>query len=383
MSAQQAGSSDRRSKRAAASHRTKMCWFYPRDKCAQGESCAFAHTTAEFRPKSDDLDCVPCRHWARGFCRSGDACRYSHDSVSASSSSSSSSEQPAIARQPTTEFEELQRILLGQTAGSDQVPPRRTPGPSSYSSTFDSPPSPSLSGNSFFAREPPATPRGSRDSSHDPHRHMGMGVGGGAATVPPSPPGFFYEYSDFQDLAFLQQARDIPPMGAAVGNYSGKSPAATFVAAPAAAAIPAADFGLPFGAPGSPPLSETDKHINDMVRPQYSRSPSPPAHATAYEYTPTLDSFNTVFTQTRDRQDSVSTVFRQTRDRQDSVSAGVNAGFTPTLDSFNAIEVPAELLLDLGPRPYSAAFRRLGMIASRAAATEPPLRLRLPRSSYV
>eukprot|EP00929_Paragymnodinium_shiwhaense_P108529 TRINITY_DN74849_c0_g1_i1.p1 TRINITY_DN74849_c0_g1~~TRINITY_DN74849_c0_g1_i1.p1 ORF type:complete len:295 (-),score=35.93 TRINITY_DN74849_c0_g1_i1:78-962(-) len=67
----------RGSRRATANHRTKMCWFYPRGKCAQDESCTFAHHISERRVDEEQPRSV-CRHWAKGSCRNGGECKFLH-----------------------------------------------------------------------------------------------------------------------------------------------------------------------------------------------------------------------------------------------------------------------------------------------------------------
>jgi len=93
-------------------HKTKMCSFAKKSKCALGSSCPFAHNKDElqavpdlaktklcynfFRRKCNDSHCKfahgyqelratqgvykteLCRWWSYGTCKAGDACRYAH-----------------------------------------------------------------------------------------------------------------------------------------------------------------------------------------------------------------------------------------------------------------------------------------------------------------
>jgi len=93
-------------------HKTKMCVFQKKNKCALGSTCPFAHSKVEltsapdlaktklcynfFRRKCNDPRCKfahgyselratdgiykteLCRWWSYGTCKAGDACRYAH-----------------------------------------------------------------------------------------------------------------------------------------------------------------------------------------------------------------------------------------------------------------------------------------------------------------
>ncbi|CAE8626351.1 unnamed protein product [Polarella glacialis] len=93
-------------------HKTKMCVFNKKNKCAMGASCPFAHTKQELQPSPDlaktklcynffrrkcqDARCKfahgyselratssffkteLCTGWSRGSCKAGAACRYAH-----------------------------------------------------------------------------------------------------------------------------------------------------------------------------------------------------------------------------------------------------------------------------------------------------------------
>jgi len=93
-------------------HKTKMCVFHKKNKCALGSGCPFAHSPKElqavpdlaktklcynfFRQKCNDSRCKfahgyqelrategvykteLCRWWGSGSCKAGDSCRYAH-----------------------------------------------------------------------------------------------------------------------------------------------------------------------------------------------------------------------------------------------------------------------------------------------------------------
>eukprot|EP00929_Paragymnodinium_shiwhaense_P098367 TRINITY_DN59849_c0_g1_i1.p1 TRINITY_DN59849_c0_g1~~TRINITY_DN59849_c0_g1_i1.p1 ORF type:complete len:263 (+),score=58.37 TRINITY_DN59849_c0_g1_i1:102-890(+) len=71
-------SQERQSRRQPTNHQTKLCWFFPRGRCEQGEACTFAHTCDEVRTKVRAVSKVVCKHWSQGHCRLGENCRFSH-----------------------------------------------------------------------------------------------------------------------------------------------------------------------------------------------------------------------------------------------------------------------------------------------------------------
>eukprot|EP00929_Paragymnodinium_shiwhaense_P058090 TRINITY_DN29098_c0_g1_i1.p1 TRINITY_DN29098_c0_g1~~TRINITY_DN29098_c0_g1_i1.p1 ORF type:complete len:255 (-),score=52.90 TRINITY_DN29098_c0_g1_i1:731-1495(-) len=99
---------ERRGKRAMASRRTKMCWFFPRGKCAQGDSCTFAHHLSERRVDEESSKMLLCRHWAKGFCRNGGECKFLH-----SHDVDAEQETPAVA--VTAAVPQLYNIGTGQS----------------------------------------------------------------------------------------------------------------------------------------------------------------------------------------------------------------------------------------------------------------------------
>eukprot|EP00929_Paragymnodinium_shiwhaense_P024658 TRINITY_DN1509_c1_g1_i1.p1 TRINITY_DN1509_c1_g1~~TRINITY_DN1509_c1_g1_i1.p1 ORF type:complete len:266 (-),score=47.25 TRINITY_DN1509_c1_g1_i1:225-962(-) len=126
---------DRKSKRPSGSHRTKMCWFYPRGKCADGEACTFAHAQSEFRANQKGNSSIVCRHWAKGFCRAGEDCRFAH-SNNPSEPVVSASEQGMVAV-PLVKPVDDADLIDNSTIADDVRSDRSTP--TSSSSTPRSP----------------------------------------------------------------------------------------------------------------------------------------------------------------------------------------------------------------------------------------------------
>ena len=58
------------------------CRFFARGQCRSGEACPFSHEpvspASPQTPRSPADARAPCSFWARGACRSGEACRFSH-----------------------------------------------------------------------------------------------------------------------------------------------------------------------------------------------------------------------------------------------------------------------------------------------------------------
>jgi hypothetical protein len=58
-------------------HKTKMCIFYQKNRCALGDQCAFAHHKQELSDQPDLLKTKLCYNFLRGRCAKND-CNYAH-----------------------------------------------------------------------------------------------------------------------------------------------------------------------------------------------------------------------------------------------------------------------------------------------------------------
>eukprot|EP01052_Picozoa_sp_SAG31_P025539 SAG31_NODE_2243_length_6102_cov_5.923205_1_plen_157_part_00 len=63
------------------------CVFYARGQCRNGQSCRFSHqlgaAAAASSPEPAPAPRPPCRFFASGACRAGNSCRFSHEQLPA------------------------------------------------------------------------------------------------------------------------------------------------------------------------------------------------------------------------------------------------------------------------------------------------------------
>jgi hypothetical protein len=58
-------------------HKTKMCMFYQKNRCAMGDQCVFAHHKQELSDQPDLLKTKLCYNFLRGRCENN-PCNYAH-----------------------------------------------------------------------------------------------------------------------------------------------------------------------------------------------------------------------------------------------------------------------------------------------------------------
>mmetsp|Transcript_35063 Transcript_35063/g.99748 ORF Transcript_35063/g.99748 Transcript_35063/m.99748 type:complete len:216 (+) Transcript_35063:109-756(+) len=62
--------------------KTRLCRFYSRGKCTQGQACAFAHGRRELRPQPNLFRTQVCLDFSKtGACSFGASCRFAHSLV--------------------------------------------------------------------------------------------------------------------------------------------------------------------------------------------------------------------------------------------------------------------------------------------------------------